>query len=63
MSWTETGGPLVSRRPAAEVFASPAVSFSVALSVAAHSFGFSPTYADEVRDEGATPWRYQARCP
>jgi hypothetical protein len=38
MRWTETGGPLVSRWPAAEVVTSPAVSFSVALSVAAHSF-------------------------
>jgi hypothetical protein len=53
MRWTETGGPLVSRRPAAEVFASPAVLFSVALSVAAHSFC----------NEGVTPWRYQARRP
>ena len=50
---TETGGPVVSRWPAAEVFASPAVSFSVALSVAAPSF----------YNEGATPWRYQARRP
>src|ERR1700679_4232857 len=53
MSWTETGGPVVCRRPAAEVFASPAVLFSVALSVAAPSFC----------NEGATPWRYQARRP
>jgi hypothetical protein len=44
---------MVSRWPAAEVFASPAVSFSVALSVAAHSFC----------NEGVAPWRYQARCP
>jgi hypothetical protein len=43
------------RKPAAEAQASPAVSFSVALSVAA------PPNAFALCD--ATPWRYQARCP